>query len=177
MFLYGVYKKVVHTTVCGYCKIRAPYITCPSCNTFTWHKLCIERICTDFSLNIPDFTAQTWKCPNCWKYKPYYHVIWIICSVVPFEEFSQHLKPIISKGHSSKVFWFFHQIFFFSFQFKRYKSYNHVVNIEFVLLIKPDKTVGADFWFKALKKTFWCLKWPRKPNIVEYSTCVSSFNL
>ena len=51
---------------CGiYYNIKASYITCPSCNTFTWHKLCIERICTDFSLSIPDFTAQTWKCPNC----------------------------------------------------------------------------------------------------------------
>ena len=45
---------------CGmYCKRKELYITCPSCNIFTWHKLRIERICTDFSLNIPDFTAQT----------------------------------------------------------------------------------------------------------------------
>ena len=29
--------------------------------------------------------------------------------------FSQHSKPIISKGHSKKVFWFFHQIFFLAF--------------------------------------------------------------
>ena len=51
---------------CGiYCTVSAPYITCPSCNIFTWHKVCVQRICKDFSLNIPDFTAQTWKCPNC----------------------------------------------------------------------------------------------------------------
>ena len=24
-----------------------------------------QNICTEFSLNIPDFTSQTWKCPNC----------------------------------------------------------------------------------------------------------------
>ena len=27
------------------------------------------------------------------------------------------------------------------------------------------------------KKFFWYLKWPRKPQIIEYSTCVSCFNL
>ena len=67
---------------CGmYCKVKAPYITCPSCNIFTWHKLCVERNFTDFSLNIPDFTSQTWKCPNCWTFKTYYHVIWIIVTL------------------------------------------------------------------------------------------------
>ena len=30
----------------------------------------------------------------------------------PWVTFGQHLKPIISKGHSKKVFWFIHQIFF-----------------------------------------------------------------
>ena len=29
--------------------------------------------------------------------------------------YGQHLKPIISKGHSSAVFWIFHQIFFLAF--------------------------------------------------------------
>jgi len=28
---------------------------------------------------------------------------------------TQYMKPIISKGHSSKVFWIFHQIFFLAF--------------------------------------------------------------
>ena len=51
---------------CGiYCKVKEPYITCPSCNTFTWHKSCIQRICTEFSLDIPTFTTKIWKCPNC----------------------------------------------------------------------------------------------------------------
>ena len=57
-----------------YCKIKAPYITCPSCNIFTWHKPCIERICTSFSLNIPDITDQTWK----------YHGVGIIFNDLPF---------------------------------------------------------------------------------------------
>jgi len=48
-----------------YCKVKEPYITCPSCNTFTWHKSCIQRICTEFSLDIPTFTTKIWKCPNC----------------------------------------------------------------------------------------------------------------
>ena len=54
---------------CGiYCKVKEPYITCPSCNTFTWHKSCIQRICTEFSLDIPVFTTKTWKCPNCQEF-------------------------------------------------------------------------------------------------------------
>ena len=32
--------------------------------------------------------------------------------------FGQHLKPIISKGHSKKEFWFFHQILFLAFNSK-----------------------------------------------------------
>ena len=35
----------------------------------------------------------------------------------------------------------------------------------------------ADFWKNVSKKIFWYLKWPRKPQTVEYSTCVSCFNL
>ena len=46
-----------------------------------------------------------------------------------------------------------------------------------MLQIKPDKTVEADFWKNVSKKFFWYLKWPRKPQTVEYSTCVSCFNL
>ena len=46
-----------------------------------------------------------------------------------------------------------------------------------MLQIKPDKTMEADFWKNVSKKSFWYLKWPRKPQTVEYSTCVSCFNL
>ena len=31
------------------------------------------------------------------------------------QNFGQHVKPIISKGHSKAVFWIFHQIFFLAF--------------------------------------------------------------
>ena len=46
-----------------------------------------------------------------------------------------------------------------------------------MLQIKPDKTMEADFWKNVSKNFFWYLKWPRKPQTVEYSTCVSCFNL
>ena len=46
-----------------------------------------------------------------------------------------------------------------------------------MLQIKPDKTMEADFWKNVSKIFFWYLKWPRKPQTVEYSTCVSCFNL
>ena len=36
---------------------------------------------------------------------------------------------------------------------------------------------GSGFLIKCLKKIFLHLKWPRKPQTVEYSTCVSCFNL
>ena len=32
-----------------------------------------------------------------------------------FRTFGQHVKPIISKGHSSRIFWFFHFYFFVAF--------------------------------------------------------------
>ena len=34
------------------------------------------------------------------------------------QNFGQHVKPIISKGHSKKEFWFFHQILFLAFNSK-----------------------------------------------------------
>ena len=46
-----------------------------------------------------------------------------------------------------------------------------------MLQINPDKTMEADFWKMSQKNFFWYLKWPRKPQTVEYSTCVSCFNL
>ena len=43
-----------------------------------------------------------------------------------------------------------------------------------------SRSIPIKLWkriFKKMPQFFLCLKWPRKPQIVEYSTCVSCFNL
>ena len=61
--------------------------------------------------------------------------------------------------------------------FLHFKRYDHDVYMFLILQNIPERTVEADFWFEPSIKFFWYPKWPRKPKTVEYSTCVSCFNL
>ena len=92
----------------------------------------------------------------------------------PLGHIGQQVKPIISKGHSMRQFCFF-SVFFGA--FLHFKRYDHDVYMFLILQNIPERTVEADFWFEPSKMFFWYPKWPRKPKIVEYSTCVSCFNL
>ena len=57
---------------------------------------------------------------------------------------SQHMKPIISKGHSSAVFWIFHQIFFLAF--------NSRDNTMLWLLNLFSRSSSTKLWKRIFKK-------------------------
>ena len=48
-----------------YCKVTETYLLCPSCQKFVWHKSCLEGICKEFKINVPNLNSAKWKCPNC----------------------------------------------------------------------------------------------------------------
>ena len=48
-----------------FCIKTEEYLLCPSCEIFVWHKSCLEQICVDMSLKIPDWSSPKWECPNC----------------------------------------------------------------------------------------------------------------
>ena len=58
---------------CGiYCEVTEDYILCPSCETFVWHKSCLESLCKEFDMDFPDINTNKWKCSNCmwdWIFK------------------------------------------------------------------------------------------------------------
>ena len=51
---------------CGiYCEVTETYLLCPSCQKFVWHKSCLESICKEFKMSVPNLNSAKWKCPNC----------------------------------------------------------------------------------------------------------------
>ena len=51
---------------CGiYCEVTETYLLCPSCQKFVWHKSCLENICKEFKMSVPNLNSAKWKCPNC----------------------------------------------------------------------------------------------------------------
>ena len=55
---------VGQTKRCGlFCIKTEEYLLCPSCEIFVWHKSCLEQICVDMSLKIPDWNSPKWECP------------------------------------------------------------------------------------------------------------------
>ena len=50
---------------CGiYCEVTETYLLCPSCQKFVWHKSCLESICKEFKMSVPNLNSAKWKCPN-----------------------------------------------------------------------------------------------------------------
>ena len=68
-----------------------------------------------------------------------------------FQNFGQHLKPIISKRHSSTSFCFF---LVFLQKFFKFNRYDYDVNTFFHLQNIPDNSSESDFLFKVLKIFF-----------------------
>ena len=60
------------------------------------------------------------------------------------QNFGQQVKPIISKGHSSAVFWIFHQIFFLAFN-SRDNTMLWVLNLFF-------RSSSTKLWKRIFKK-------------------------
>ena len=51
---------------CGiYCEVTETYLLCSSCQKFVWHKSCLESICKEFKMSVPNLNSAKWKCPNC----------------------------------------------------------------------------------------------------------------
>ena len=79
---------------------------------------------------------------------------------------------LFQKGTQVRFFEFFTKYFFLAFN-SRDNTMLWVLNLF-------SRSSSTKLWkriFKKMPQFFLCLKWPRKPQIVEYSTCVSCFNL
>ena len=46
-------------------EVTETYLLCPSCQKFVWHKSCLESICKEFKMSVPNLNSAKWKCPNC----------------------------------------------------------------------------------------------------------------